>query len=287
MSLLSPQLQAFFAVANCKTVHGAAALIHITQTAVTQRIRSLEKQLQTSLFIRSKKGMLLTSEGQALLRYCHAASELEGDTISKIHGAAIKTEILVTICAPSSMMKSRIIQKCMSIRSQFPQLLFKFEVNDLENRHQLLKSGKCDLAVIHPEDCAKEMTCKKLKLEEYILVCSPKWKNRKLQEIISTERIIDFNEEDRNTFNYLKYYNLFHLARHDRYFVNNTDLLAWMIINDHGYTTLTKELSEEYIEKSKMISINQNKTYEHTYLLAWYPRPELPEYFSAIINAID
>ena len=51
MSLLSPQLQAFLAVANCKTVHGAAANIHLTQTAVTQRIRSLERLLKTTLFL--------------------------------------------------------------------------------------------------------------------------------------------------------------------------------------------------------------------------------------------
>ena len=41
MSLLSPQLQAFLAVAEHKTVHGAAGDLYITQTAVTQRILSL------------------------------------------------------------------------------------------------------------------------------------------------------------------------------------------------------------------------------------------------------
>ena len=179
MSLLSPQLQAFYTIANCKTVHGAASLIHITQTAVTQRIRSLEAQLQTTLFIRSRKGMLLTPEGQALLRYCRAAAELEGAALAKIHGSAIQTEILVTISSPSSIMQSRIIQKCMTIRAKFPQLLFYFDVNDEENRHQLLKSGKCDFAVIQPEDCAKEMEFKELKAEKYILVCSKKWENRR------------------------------------------------------------------------------------------------------------
>lgn len=42
MSLLSPSLEAFLAVVRHKTVHGAAATIHLMQTAVTQRIRSVE-----------------------------------------------------------------------------------------------------------------------------------------------------------------------------------------------------------------------------------------------------
>lgn len=287
MSLLSPQLQAFYAIANCKTVHGAASQLHITQTAVTQRIRALETHLKSSLFIRSRKGMLLTPEGQALLRYCQAVSELEGNTVSKIQGAATKTEILISISSPSSFMRSRIIEKCMHLREKFPQLLFRFDINDEENRHQNLKSGMCDLAVIHPEDCAKDMEYKELKPEKYVLVCSPRWENRALQEIISTERIIDFDENDKTTYNYLKHYDLFHFAKLDRFFVNRIDLLVWMVVNHHGYTTLTKEFCDIYVKNKQIIIINQNYTYENNYVLAWYPRPELPKYFSAIINSIE
>ena len=68
MSLLSPQLQAFLKVAEQKTVHGAADKLFLTQTAVTQRIRTLETSLGTTLFIRTRRGMALTSEGGALLR---------------------------------------------------------------------------------------------------------------------------------------------------------------------------------------------------------------------------
>ncbi len=73
MSLLSPQLEAFVAITRYRTVHAAAVDLHITQTAVTQRIRTLETRLRTTLFTRTRRGMLLTPEGEALLRYCHAA----------------------------------------------------------------------------------------------------------------------------------------------------------------------------------------------------------------------
>lgn len=53
MSLLSPQLKAFMAIIDAKTVHAAASILNITQTAVTQRLRNLEAQLKTTLFIRS------------------------------------------------------------------------------------------------------------------------------------------------------------------------------------------------------------------------------------------
>ena len=286
MSLLSPQLQAFMAIAKEKTVHGAADIVHLTQTAVTQRIRSLEAQLNTTLFIRSRKGMLLTEEGKALLRYCQATQELEGEALSKISGAATESEIKMRITSPSSMMKVRIIPQCISLLAQFPKILFTFDVNDLENRHQRLKSGECDFAILQQEDCALEMECKKLKPEEYVLVCSSKWKGRTLKDIVSTERIIDFDETDKTTIQYLKHFDLFHLARQDRHFVNSPELLAMMVMSGIGYTTLTKEFAKSYLNENHLISLNQNKIFENQIFLAWYQRPEPPKYFLSIIHAI-
>ena len=45
MRLLSPQLQAFITVAKLGTVHAAAHALHITQTGITQRIKSLENDI--------------------------------------------------------------------------------------------------------------------------------------------------------------------------------------------------------------------------------------------------
>ncbi len=83
MSLLSPQLQAFQAIVKYKTVHAAADTLNVTQTAVTQRIRALEEKLRVTLFIRTRRGMLLTSEGEALLRYCQAVRDIEGEALAK------------------------------------------------------------------------------------------------------------------------------------------------------------------------------------------------------------
>ncbi|MGZ3690202.1 MAG: LysR family transcriptional regulator, partial [Pseudobdellovibrio sp.] len=88
MSLLSPPLEAFWAVVRKGTVQDASYILGITQTGVTQRIRSLEKQLKTTLFIRSRKGMKLTTEGEALLQFVKGSLEIEGMALSKIQRAA-------------------------------------------------------------------------------------------------------------------------------------------------------------------------------------------------------
>lgn len=287
MSLLSPPLQAFIAVAKHKTVHAAADQLHLTQTAITQRIKSLENQLKTCLFLRSRRGMLLTPEGEALLRYCHASLDLEGEALAHITGSAKESLVRMTIASPSTILDTRILPSCKNIMHQFPNLLLQFSVSDIENRHHDLKNGTAQLAILQPEDLRPEMASKKLKPEQYILVCSSKWKNRKLKEILTNERIIDFNPEDEITFHYLRHFGLFEFAKKERHFINRIECLAELIHQGLGYTTLTKEFAEPYINKKQLYVLNQGKLYSNDVLLAWYPRPNMPDYFSALINAID
>ncbi len=287
MSLLDPQLEVFVAVAKNKSMHAAAKTIHLSQTAVTQRIRALESRLRTTLFIRTHQGVQLTPDGEALLRYCYATLDLEGETFAKIRGAGIESTVRVGITGPSSIMASRIIPQCLSSIKKFPQLLINFDVNDSEQRIKSLQNGSHQFAVIEPEHILKEMVVKKLKPEKYVLVCCKAWKKRSLQDIIQSERIIDFDESDQMTFQYLKHFDLFHLAQPERHFVNRTESLVTMFSEGFGYGVLTLEFSKPYLDSDELIVLNAGKTYANQLMLAWYARPEPPSYFSELVGVIN
>lgn len=54
----------------------ASEELHISQPAISQSIKKLEVQLGGTLFIRSNKGMELTSEGKMFYNYIKSALEL-------------------------------------------------------------------------------------------------------------------------------------------------------------------------------------------------------------------
>ena len=284
--MIDPHLYAFEAIVKHGTVHAAAATIHLTQTAVTQRIKALEKKLGTTLFIRSRRGMALTHEGEALHRYCQQIWELNGQFMADIHGLGTSNEIRVRIAAPTSIMRSRIIPNCSPLIETFPGMRMSFIIDDANNIHHRLKSGEAEFVILSPEHIFDEAESKTLQSEYYVLLCSSKWKNRALRNIIEEERIIDY-DDDRMTFNYLKTYQLFDDAKKERHFVNNTESLAYLITEGIGYGVLTKEFSKPYIDRGDLIVLNDGKTYEHHVMLAWYPRVECPHYFNAVIDAID
>ena len=286
MRLLSPQLIAFIAVCKYQTVHGAAEKLHITQTAVTQRIKNLEQTLNSTLFIRSRKGMTLTPEGEALLRYCHAAKELEGQTIAQLAGGGEIIERELKISAPSSIMQSRITPACQPILKRYPNLLLHFQVNDVENRQQQLKHGNCDLAIIDSQYLTPEMKYKKLKPEQYILVCPYTWRDRNLMDILRHERIIDFDPSDNITLTYIKHFKLTSEIKTGRLFINDTQQLASLIEQGLGYTTLTQEFAEPLLNKKSLFCLNAHKTLDLTPVLAWFHRSTPPKYFTEIIENI-
>jgi DNA-binding transcriptional LysR family regulator len=286
MSLLNPQLDAFMMVAECKTVHGAAQRLHITQTGITQRIKALEQRLQAALFTRTRRGMLLTSEGEALLRYCQTVRQLANETLANIAGAGTAVETHITICGPSSIMHARVIPECIKIIKQYPHLQMQFEVADVEERDKLLRIGACQFAILQKEHLLLEMDYKHLQPEKYVLVCSAKWQKRKLKDILQCEHIIDFNPADKMTFDYLKKFNLFEYARIERHFVNRPESMALLLAEGCGYGVLTKEFAQPYLEQKKLILLNAGKVYENKMVLVWYKRPQLKDYFAAVINNI-
>lgn len=286
-ALINPQFEAFMAVAKHKSVHAAARAINISQTAATQRILLLEQRLRITLFIRTTQGMQLTPEGEKLLRFCHTMTDYTHETLGSIHHAGIHSSHRIIISGPASIMSSRITPVCMPIMRSFPQLYFTFNVNDTDDIVHALRTGRSHFAILRPDQVTSDMEIKKLQPEKYLLVCSKHWKDRNIVDILQSERIIDFDETDQTSFNYLRHYKLIQHAQPERLFVNRNDSLTAMLIAGFGYGVLTKEFSEPYLQSGDLITLNQSKTFNNPLCLAWYPRPDPPQYFAAVINFIN
>ena len=286
MSLLHKNLQAFRAIAAHQSVQAAANALFLTQTAVTQRLKSLEQELNVSLFERSRRGMLLTREGEILLRYCELNQGLADEALAKIQGSGIDTPVRLSICGPTSDMQSRVMSQLIPVMKQFPQLLLEFIYRDDESPAELLRESKVQLAIVSKKCVAKEMQLKVLKPETYVLAASATWARRKLNDIIENERIIDFNPSDDMTFNYLAHYGL-EGAQQERHFVNDPEAIANLLSAGMGYSVLEKSLAQSYVAAEKLCLLNQGHSFTREIFLVWYERPILTPYFAAIIEAIN
>ena len=65
-------LRTFLELNRTRHFGRAAEALHLTQAAISSRLKSLESQLGVSLFQRNRRSMSLTPEGARLIRHAEA-----------------------------------------------------------------------------------------------------------------------------------------------------------------------------------------------------------------------
>ncbi len=201
MSLSSIQLDAFAALAQHRGFSRAAEFLHITQSALSQRIINLEHTVGTTLVIREPTGIRLTDVGCELLRYIKKKEALEHEFRSyagQTHKQGKKTLAgHIRLGAFSSVMHSVLYPALNSILSQNPDVTLDASIKEIRELQQLLQQGAVDFIVTSSEWSKKGIKGYKLGEEEYILI-SPK------NNAGRTDIFLDHDLEDSMTEQFLR-----------------------------------------------------------------------------------
>src|SRR5690348_8659915 len=126
----------------------AAENLHVTQTAVSARVRVLEQQLDRQLFIRNKAGARLTPAGDQFLRY---ATTLVQVWERARHDVAmpIGRENLVTIGGEHSVWKPLLLDWLVWMKSQCADVAIRTQIDVPERLIDQVQEGIIDLAVVY------------------------------------------------------------------------------------------------------------------------------------------
>lgn len=132
----------------------AAEALGYTQSAVSQMIRSLENELSLTLFVRTRKEVRLTREGQELYpliqKYVTTHRELR-DRVGEINGLSSGEVRIGTF----SSMSQRLLPGVMSDFSRrYPGIRFVLSPGDNTTLPEQIKSGAIDFGFLYPEAAA-------------------------------------------------------------------------------------------------------------------------------------
>lgn len=138
----------FYYVATTLSFSEASKQLFISQSAVSQAIKALEKRLEQPLFIRSTKRVQLTPEGEILLRHVEPAMNLikrgEAQLMeNNSSGAQIRIGASDTIC------RYFLVPYLERFHKEFPNAHIKVTNQTSYKCVELLDSGQVDLIVIN------------------------------------------------------------------------------------------------------------------------------------------
>ena len=103
----------FYYVATTLSFSEASRQLFISQSAVSQAVKNLEKKLGHTLFVRSTKRVILTPEGELLLQHVKPALSMlnEGEAVLSGEGNLTGQLRIAIFSSPISAVSTRIIRR--------------------------------------------------------------------------------------------------------------------------------------------------------------------------------
>lgn len=147
MALSFSAVEAFYWASQLRSFNAAAEKLSITQPTVSYRIKELEEQLGVPLFIRQKRQLQLTSEGEALKHYAEAMIGIARDIESNIKTRNTRLPTLrvgvmdsfATVCLPALLDE---------LDGRFAETRVAATVDTSHNLARQLSEGLLDIAVL-------------------------------------------------------------------------------------------------------------------------------------------
>ncbi len=126
----------------------AAANLHLTQTAVSARIRVLEQELNRPLFIRSKTGAQLTREGWQFFRFATTLVQVWDRACLSV-SLPPGRELAVTVGAEFSVWNPLMRDWLLWMREHCPAIAPNVRIDSAPRLLEQVQNGSLDIAVVY------------------------------------------------------------------------------------------------------------------------------------------
>ena len=149
MDIKLEQYRIFCTVVETGSFSEAAKRLFVTQSAVSQQIRSLEDALGVTLFARGKKGVKLTSHGELLYSYAKK-SLMELESAESLF-AKMRTleEGSIRIGAGDTLTRHFLLSKLEMFHGKYPGIKIEIVNRVTDETLSKLTAGKLDIAFVN------------------------------------------------------------------------------------------------------------------------------------------
>ncbi len=145
--MIDPKLETLLKVYETNSFTRAAEQLSLTQPAVSQHIRQLEKDLNVKIFNRVDKSLKLTSEGEIVIKYAKRIKMLYDNMQQKIHDEKLHTTRLtvgITHTSESNIVAEVLAKYCNSHTG----IRITIISDTINNLYTKLTNYEVDLAIV-------------------------------------------------------------------------------------------------------------------------------------------
>lgn len=246
----------FLSAAENQSISKAAAQLYISQPAVSITIRKLEESLNTTLFIRKSKGVVLTEKGRLLYKNARKALHMLSDTERSLR-FPLNTGHL-RIASSNVLCKHFLMPYLKEFTNLYPNTDLAITCTSSIEACSMIEECSIDLAlVVKPENSGISIY-HSLGVIEYIFVCAPAYKeklNCKNDEIFEYANIMLLDKDNVSRKHINSYYAKNNIIPLHILEVNEMDLLIEFAKMSIGVSCVVKQFVERELETGALIEI--------------------------------
>jgi LysR family transcriptional regulator (chromosome initiation inhibitor) len=193
------QVRTLLAVVDEGTFDAAAAALHVTPSAVSQRVKALEQRTGRVLLLRTKP-VRPTESGEIVVRFARQLARLERDTRSELGMSGAGEPTRVTVAVNADSLATWFLPALTRVPRE-PQLCFELHREDETRTAELLREGLVMAAVTSSPDAVTGCSVHALGRMRYLAAASPDFVARHLgdgplHETLARAPVLTFDRRD-------------------------------------------------------------------------------------------
>ncbi|WP_051342212.1 LysR family transcriptional regulator [Pseudonocardia spinosispora] len=148
----------------------ASEVLHVSQPAISRRIRLLETELGAPLFERGARGVLLTEAGRSFLPYAETLATVVQDglaSVSEVHGGRSGE---VTLAFIGTLAGTDLTDRLREFRDASPEVRFRIRTAPSDVVSDLVRRGEATLGLRYAEDTHPDLVSTTIGHEELLPV---------------------------------------------------------------------------------------------------------------------
>lgn len=255
----------FYYVGRFGGISHAAEELSISQPAVSQAIKQLEKALGTTLFIRTSKGVRFTSEGEVLFTYVRRGYEAISLGEKKLMEMMNLKHGEVRIGASDMTLQFYLLPFLEEFHEAFPKIKVTVSNAPTPETIKIMQEGKIDFGVVSsPLPSTSGLSVHKVREIEDIFVAGSKFKylNKKnlLYSILEELPIIclEGNTSTRTYVDQFLRQNKVELA--PEFELATSEIIVQFALRNLGIASIVKDFAEKYLQSGELFQLPFAKT---------------------------
>lgn len=252
------QVHTLLAVADEGTFDAAAHALHVTPSAVSQRIKALEQRTGRVLVQRSKPARL-TESGAVLVRFARQLDRLAQDTQAELGMTGTGEPTTLSIAVNSDSLATWFLPALARVPDAL-RIRFDLHREDQDYTTELLRAGRVMAAVTSSPEPVQGCTVRRLGRMRYRAMASPdfvaKWLGGPLRQSIAAAPVIVFDRRDDLQDKFVR-----KLTRHNstspiRHYFPATDVFAEAVLHGLGWGMVTDTQADELAADGSLVDLD-------------------------------